>query len=504
MKQLKSFFALSLALCMLFSLFSCTQNAISDKAIKTGDLMNYYESDVTPYISLSESDYKNAVFSYVSTAIPSLEACLEQIALAHPVTEKITNEAIKPTDTVALYFYGEVGGLPFDGSHNILSKTPTSLSIPSAVWDGFAEALSGVMPHDTLFSKDPWGIPVDGRVLYFSYSGEYCEIGSDTFVEVDCPLMRIDTKNPLPHDAELLEELYTLTVDGPAKSLGGIYWDVDKDGTLEIVDFTALKLVAVTNEIPLTVDLTIPMNHYDENLRGKTATFHLFIKHIEKKVAAPIDYEFMASHFPLVSLDGKTPLEALTDFVEGYRETLQAFEDYEVMSDVFYEVLMEKAEVIAYPPNEVEGYMALMRKEAIDSFKLNNTMASLGYQGYRPYSSVEAYAKDYFKITDGTSFEDFLEERAKTIVKRSLILGYILQRENLDVSEDGMEKYKPAFFTRLSNYSAAFESISQGMAIASNPKKFREEYEKTNELPDLVPYIVFDHLKEQNSFVAVE
>ncbi len=504
MKRLKSFSAFFLVLCMLFSLFSCTQNTISKGHMESGDLMNYYTSDVSPYISLSESDYKNAVFSYVSSTIPSIEACLEQIALAHPVTEKVTNEAIKATDTIALYFYGEVDGMPFEGSYNVLNSKPATMAIPSAVWDGFAEALTGVTPSDTLFQKDLWGIPVEGSVLYFSYSGIYEEPNGGDIIEVDCPLMRIDTKNaPAPY-AMILEELYAMTVDGPAKSLGGISWDIDKDGVIETVDFTSLKLLAVTNENPLTVDLTIPSSHYDENLRGKTATFQLFIKHIEKKVAAPIDHEFMATHFPLVSLVGKTPEEALSEFVEGYREALQAYDDYEAMSDAFYGELMQKAEVISYPPNEVEGYMALMRTEAIGSFKLNNTMASLGYQGYRPYTSAEAYARDYFKIEDGTSLEDFLEERAKTIVKRSLILGYILQKEGLDVSDGGINAYKTSFFTRLSDYSAAYESITQGTAIVSDPKKFQEEYEKSNETPDLVPYLVFDHLKDQNTFTVTE
>ena len=102
MKRLHSFFAIFLMLCMVFALFSCTQNAISKKHMESGDLMNYYEADVSPYILLSESDYKNAVFSYVQRSIPSLEACLEQISIAHPLTEKVTNEAIKATDTLAL------------------------------------------------------------------------------------------------------------------------------------------------------------------------------------------------------------------------------------------------------------------------------------------------------------------------------------------------------------------------------------------------------------------
>ncbi len=504
MKRIHSLFTIFLMLCMLFSLFSCTQNAISKKHTESGDLMNYYETDVSPYILLSESDYKNAVFSYVPGSIPSLEACLEQISLAHPITEKVTDEAIKATDTIAIYFYGEVDGMPFEGSYNVLNSKPVTMAIPSAVWEGFADALTGVIPHDTLFQKNPSEIPDENSVLYFSYSGVYEEPNGGEPIEVDCPLMRIDAKNaPAPY-AAILEELYTMTVGGSGKTLGGINWDIDKDGVLETVDFTSLKLEAVTNEIPLTVDLTIPANHKDENLRGKTATFQLFIKHIEKKVPAPIDYEFMTTYFPLVSLKGKTPKEALSEFVEGYRETLQAYGDYEAMSTAFYDVLMEKAEVISYPPNEVEGYMALMRTEVIGAFELNNTLVALGYQGYRPYASTEAYAKDYFKIEDGTSLEDFLEERAKAIVKRSLILGYILQKEGLDVSDDGIDAYKTAYFTRLSNYSAAFESISQGNAIASNPQKFQEEYEKTNELPDLVPYIVFDHLKDQNTFTVSE
>ncbi len=508
MKRLHSFFAIFLMLCMLFSLFSCTQNAVPPKNTESGDLMNYYEADVSPYISLSESDYKNAVFSYVSSTIPSLEACLEQIKLAHPTTEKITNEAIKATDTIALYFYGEVDGMPFNGSYNVLNSKPATFPISNAVWEGFTEALTGVVPNQTLFMRDPLGIPGEGSVLYFSCTGEYTEmtggIPNGDSVEFDYPIMRLDTRMASSLDEELLSELYRLTVDGPSKSISGIYWDIDKDGALELVDFTSLKLLEVTDETPLTVDLTIPMNYHDETLRGKTATFQLFIKHIEKTVPATIDCEFITSHFPLVSLDGKTPTEALGDFVEGYRETLRAYEDYEAMSDAFYDVLMEKAEVLSYPPNEVEGYMALMRKEAIDSFELNKTMVALGYQGYRPYTSLEAYAKDHFGIKDGVSLEDFLEERAKAIVKRSLILGYILQREDLDVSEDGIEAYKAAYFTRLSDYSAAFESISQGTIVSSDPQKYQEEYEKANEVPDLVPYLVFDHLKDQNTFVADE
>lgn len=504
MKRLKSFFALTLILCLFSSLFSCTQNTISKKLTESGDLMNYYTSDVSSYISLSESDYKNAVFSYISSPVPSLESCLEQIALSHPDIEKVTDEAIKATDTVALYFYGEVDGFPFDGSYNILNSKPTSLPIPTAVWDGFAEALTGVIPNETVFQKNLLGIPSDGCVLYFSYSGIYEEPNGGEPIEVDCPLMRLDTKNVSASYATILEELYKMTAGGPSKSIGGISWDIDKDGVLETVDFTSLKLIEVTYEMPLTVDLTIPNAHYDKDLRGKTATFHIAVKHIEKKVPAAIDYEFMAEYFPLVSLDGRTPLEALTQLVEDWRLTLQNYDDYEAMSDAFYDALMEKAEVIAYPPNEVEGYMAMMRKEAIGAFEVNNQMAALGYQGYRAYTSAEAYARDYFGIKDGTSLESFLETRAKNIIKRSLILGYILQAEGLDVSEAGINAYKSTYYTRLSDYSAAFSSISQGTVVPSNPTVFQEEYEKNNGTSDLVPYLVFDHLKDKNTFTVSE
>ena len=502
MKRLNSFFALTLILCLLSSLFSCTQNTISKKLTETGELMDYYKSDVSPYISLSESDYKNATFSYISPTIPSLETCLEQIALAHPDTEKVTDEAIKATDTVAIYFYGEIDGFPFDDSYNVLNSNPSTLSIPTAVWEGFAEALSGVVPNQTVFSKDPFGYPSEGCVLYFSYSGIYEEPTGGDPIEVNCPLMRIDTQNVSPAYATILEELYTMNVDGPAKSLGGISWDIDKDGILETVDFTSLKLLLVTYETPLKVNLTIPKEHYDETLRGKTATFYMTVKHIEKKVPGTIDYEFMAEHFPLVSLDGKTPLEALTLLVEDWRLTLQKKDDYEAMSDAFYEELMEKAEVIAYPPNEVEGYMALMRIEAMGAFELNNQMAALGYQGYKTYESTEAYARDYFGLQDGIPIESFLETRAKEIVKRSLILGYILQAEGLDVSEDGINAYKSTYYKRLSDYSAAFSSISQGAVVSSNPTVFQEEYEKNNGTTDLVPYLIFDHLMDQNTFTG--
>lgn len=503
MKRLKSFFALILILCLLSTLFSCTQNTAPKKLTETGNLMNYYTSNVSSYISLSESDYKNSVFSYISTPIPSLEACLEQIALSHPDIEKVTNEAIKPTDTVALYFYGEVDGFPFDGSYNILNSKPTSLSIPTAVWEGFAEALTGVLPTDTVFQKNLLGTPTEGSVLYFSYSGIYEEPDGGEPIEVECPLMRLDTANVSAPYATILEELYTMTEGSPSKNIGGLSWDIDKDGVAEIADLS-IKLLAVTNEIPLTVDLTIPNAYYDKELRGKTATFHIAIKHIEKKVPAVIDYEFMAEYFPLVSLDGRTSLEALTQLVEDWRLTLQSYDDYEAMSDAFYDVLMEKAEVIAYPPNEVEGYMAMMRKEAIGAFEVNNQMAMLGYQGYKTYTSAEAYAKDYFGIKDDTPLESFLETRAKNIIKRSLILGYILQAEGLDVSEAGINTYKSTYYTRLSNYSDAFSSISQGTVVATNPTVFQEEYEKNNGTFDLVPYLVFDHLMDKNTFTPVE
>ncbi len=504
MKRLHSAFAFLLILCLLSSLFSCKQNEIEPGLTEEGELMDYYRNDVSSYISLSESDYKNAVFSYLSSPVPSLQACLDQIALSHPDIEKVTNEAIKATDTVAIYYYGEVDGMPFEGSYNVLNSKPTSLPIPTAVWEGLSEALTGVVPNETVFEKNLLGTPTEGSILYFSYSAVYEEADGGEPVEVDCPLMRIDTKSAPQAYATILEELYTMTAGGPSKTLGGISWDIDKDGTAETVDFTSLKLLAVTYELPLTVELTIPKAYYDESLRNKTATFHIAVKHIEKKVPAVIDYEFMAEYFPLVTIGERTPLEALTQLVEDWRLTLQDYDDYEAMSDAFYDVLMEKAEVISYPPNEVEGYVAMMRKEAIGAFELNNKMAALGYQGYKTYSSAEAFAKYYFGIGEETPLESFLETRAKNIIKRSLILGYILQTEGLDVSENGIAAYEKTYFSRLATYSAAFNSISAGTVIAPDPDAYQQEYEQKNGEIDLVPYLVFDHLKGKNTFRVSE
>ncbi len=128
---------------------------------------DYESADLSQYISLDSSEYKNNTVTLSTDYIISDQTVQEYIdderfknkAKTDGDTQ-ITDQAVRYGDSAFIYYTGYLDGVAFDGGSNASDKDPYELSIGSGSFiDGFEDGLIGVVPSET--SKDaPYELPL--------------------------------------------------------------------------------------------------------------------------------------------------------------------------------------------------------------------------------------------------------------------------------------------------------------------------------------------------------
>lgn len=116
---------------------------------------DYFTEDMTKYISIDESEYKNSTVTLSKELMPGKEgvqAYIDVLRDTYRVStgNKITDKAVEEGDTVMLYYEGWLDGEKFAGGSNMDDETPYPLEIGSGSFiPGFEEALIGIIPAET-------------------------------------------------------------------------------------------------------------------------------------------------------------------------------------------------------------------------------------------------------------------------------------------------------------------------------------------------------------------
>lgn len=130
---------------------------------------DYLSANISDYITLSPSEYKNNTVTLSTKYIITDEDVDEYInaQLFENKTKtnadvQVTDQPIKLGDSAFIYYTGYLNGEKFEGGSNADSEKPHELSIGSGLFiPGFEEGLVGVVPNQT--SKDS---PFDLHVTF--------------------------------------------------------------------------------------------------------------------------------------------------------------------------------------------------------------------------------------------------------------------------------------------------------------------------------------------------
>ena len=242
-------------------------------------------------------------------------------------------------------------------------------------------------------------------------------------------------------DALLEKQSRMVEVEGPVEN--GLIANIDFAGTLDGVPFEGGSAEGYSLEIgsgsfipgfeeqmvgkpvgeEFDVNVTFPEDYPAEELAGKPAVFKVVVNELKKKELPELDDNFAKD---------TTEFESLEELKNDIKSKLQEKADADAMDE------MKNAVVNAIAKTVEIDIPASMIESQIDR-QLDEINMQLSYQGW----SLEKFAE-----LSGQSIEDIREarrEEAEMLVKNTLIIEKIAELENIEVTEEDVEKDMETF-----------------------------------------------------------
>jgi trigger factor len=156
---------------------------------KPVERFDYFNNDVSQFISINVSDYKGTTVTIdkmFEATDEGVMAYIDMLCNEYKVlsSEKITDRPVKKGDVVMLYYEGYKDGVAFQGGSNMNDTKPYQLEIGSGAFiPGFEDALIGIVPSETgrdnlvdlnlTFPKDYHSAELAGKDVVFKVYIEY-------------------------------------------------------------------------------------------------------------------------------------------------------------------------------------------------------------------------------------------------------------------------------------------------------------------------------------------
>ena len=448
-----------LALVMVFSLLAmtaCGKDKQKDDGV-TDEAFDYAKLDIEKYISLDRSAYAGATVEvdiYPEIDDSSVEAVIQNLLLQNADSEIKTDVAIEEGDTAKVYFRGVMDGVDFEGGSNMTDSTPHSLKIGSGAFiEGFEDGLVGVVPNTTSFTKITSGTVNAEHVVYVEYTYAYGDKEGTVSSE------RIDLASTAKYG-----EAFIASIVG--KTIGTAFTftcDVDMDGdeVKESVTYD-MKVSFASVEEAVVVTATFPDPYpNNEAFSGKTAEFYVIVTELARPVIPELSEELVKKSMSFESENGATGDAYLAEFREYVRAALTEERAYKVKNSALNQLLLtliEKAEVKEYPQAALDE----VKKYYTDELKYYFDAYSQQYADF-PYETPEEFAPDYFGLSEGMDYEEWLDGYAKEEVCYNLIIYYIIDAEGIALTKDERAEQLQA----LAEYYASYYSNYYGQAYTA-------------------------------------
>lgn len=210
-------------------------------------------------------------------------------------------------------------------------------------------------------------------------------------------------------------------------------------GSGSFIDGFESGLIGV--EVGKTVDLNLvfPVDYSATELAGKAVVFTVTVKSRQILVIPTLDDTFVKS-----ASDVNTVAE-YTALIKEELTTEKTDAAVLAQKQKLWGTIVSASEVIKYPDKEVQG--------VIDS-----TVAE--YKGYAEQYEMEylEFLQQYVGVEDEADFNAQVADYAKVLVKEEMILYYIAEKEDLDITKD---EYKQFITDTLADYGYTEESFKE-------------------------------------------
>ncbi len=500
-------------------------------AVKMDAGFSYRDSDMTKYIEISDADYKNftldiAISSNVEAdAAQTITSLLNKHKPEKPLGGgKITYDpAAKITagDEVRILYLGctvDEDGNPVDfieGMNNIAGTAPLSLKGTekklvigsSSFIAGFESGLEGKTLADFPFVTPVISGTIDTskHVLFVSYTR--LEDGK-TSNETKSYVLIYPALGKEKIDATYGDGFYDKIMAAELDAKGGTNI-ADSSEKLGKYTYSSIKVsYAIDFSTAAYIEVHFPYDYGNsDELKNKNAKFYVFTNGMKEyyddsKGEGVFDDAFVTDKI-LADEDAEITAEELaakypdiTSVAEQYKkyvyDNLAAEYEKELQNAIFSSAisrLVSKATVKKIP----EKLRDSERARYVEAFKAQyqNVLETYGPYGYTESNyPIETYAKSYFGISDGKLWKEEVYKIADGEMKKQMVIHYILQREDVDLSDSVMsakiEEIIEEYYGEYENYY-----------FQINTDEKREDYDgKEAELREKVVDMMYDYFED--------
>jgi trigger factor len=200
------------------------------------------------------------------------------------------------------------------------------------------------------------------------------------------------------------------------------------------------QLIAMKKNKTEQIRIKLPDDYHAKNLAGEEVVFSVTLKNIKEKKLPEIDDKFIKNFDKYESLD---------DLKKDMKKTLEE-ENIARANSSFKSLIIEKL----LEKNEFEVPQAFVNRQV--SYMIADTQRRMAMRGMKRDETPERYKELY----------DHYKDEAAKIVRTTLLLKNIGERESISVSDQEIEeKIRELAQLRGQNYDALKESLESGNMI---------------------------------------
>ena len=467
-------------------------------AVSIGFSFNYEKSNISKYITVPESLYTDFDVKIDVPEITEFDVNEEIVKLLYEkriVPEgpiySYKNVTISAGDVVYLYCRGylEEDGVKkyLDGQCNFnesyisigigLGKLGEGKSIP-----GFESGLIGKNPQDyATLNKKTSGVVEDGDIVAFTYSvfSTHQASEQDVSVVIDLSDPTIDTRWGDGFRDFIVGQKITpgqvLTNDKDEM----IYFEADNGTVYSYITIDSACRVDDSEKEMLTVTVHYPYDYDDEELRGKTGYFEMYVIGVDNYGCYDFNDSFITDVLK-VSADDMASYagETLADKYKSYiRQTLEEYRQSSInalVEEAFWEQILAGVEVKKLPKREVDRMYKEQYNKIVSAYDSKSLSGS--YSG-----TLDAYARTELKLSGNADWKSALRKRAEEAVTEKLIFYYIIQEEDLTPSKEEYDRIYDVIFSDhlqeyLDYYGITEDSATYEKDLAEGKKEVLKAY----------------------------
>ncbi len=455
---------------------------------------DYMTSDLSPYLTISPSDYKNIPIEMAKDTVDEtdIQRAINKLLFDNKSEEAekngylLSNLPIQVGDVAHIYYRGytvDENGVEtdIDSACNFSDYgTPYELGIGSGSFIyGFEDGLIGMTPSEyTRFKLIRSGYVSAGTVAYISGSVLYPNgTSKEAFTNV-----RLDLTDPNANDA-WGEGFVEYLTGGKKPSSDENYSDKEIGKTLDAATFTyeggsvvyydmKVNYVTTCEDAPYTVKTVFPINYSSTDLRGKTVYFDVYVNGYVRYTAPEYNDEFISetlkiTEAELAEYEGATLTEKHTAMLKAELEAELEATKQAVIEEAIWDYLYAKAQFKQLPEYKV-----------IEIYSEYCAQIEEMYSYYSSsFSSLDAFARAYYDLSSTDDWREYVSNIAKNIVAEKLIFYYVVRAEGIAVSGEGFDEiYNTLVDEHFEDYKESY---------ADELDEIEDEAEKAERLAEL-------------------